>query len=149
MTSHRTPKAVGKKAFKDFVVCQGVGPAVGGEDGGVEFLVGQCEPGGALVVEIGERAFGQFACGLVGVWHAARVADRADAARVGVGPGGMASALGGHAWCLTRIMPTQSRGHGTQHWYRHDGRRINVACPRAAGRAGKLQHLLARPLQSE
>jgi len=44
-------------------------------------LVGQHQPGGALVVEIGERAFGQFACGLLRVRHESRVADRADAAR--------------------------------------------------------------------
>jgi len=32
------------------------GPAVGGEDGGVEVGVGVAEPGGALVVEVGEGA---------------------------------------------------------------------------------------------
>jgi len=32
-------------------------PAVGGEDGGVEFLVGQVEPGGALGLAVGHWAF--------------------------------------------------------------------------------------------
>ena len=32
------------------------GPGVGGEDGFVEFFLGQIEPGGAVVVEVGERA---------------------------------------------------------------------------------------------
>ena len=37
-----------------------MGPAVGVEDGAVEFLVGEVAPGGALVVEVGEGAFLQF-----------------------------------------------------------------------------------------
>jgi hypothetical protein len=37
-------------------------PAIGGEDGGVEFFVGEVEPGGAFVVEVGERALLQFGC---------------------------------------------------------------------------------------
>ena len=35
----------------------GVGGFVGGEDGAVELCVGELEPGGALVVEVGESAF--------------------------------------------------------------------------------------------
>ena len=38
--------------FQDLVVGQRGVPAVGGEDGSVEFLVGQVEPGGAFVVEV-------------------------------------------------------------------------------------------------
>jgi len=45
------------------VAC-GVGGGVGGEDGAVELFVGEFEPGGALVVEVGEGAF--FAAGVFG-----------------------------------------------------------------------------------
>ena len=38
-------------------VSGGVGGGVGGEDGFVELEVGDFEPGGALVVEVGEGAF--------------------------------------------------------------------------------------------
>jgi len=38
------------------VVGQIGGPAVGGGDGGVEFLVGQVQPGRTLVVKVGEGA---------------------------------------------------------------------------------------------
>jgi hypothetical protein len=38
-------------------IAGGVGGGVGGEDGFVEFEVGDVEPGGALVVEVGEGAF--------------------------------------------------------------------------------------------
>ena len=38
-------------------VSGGVGGCVGGEDGFVELKVGDFEPGGALVVEVGEGAF--------------------------------------------------------------------------------------------
>lgn len=41
-----------------------MGPAVGVEDGLVEFAVGQVEPGGTVVVEVGEGAFLEF--GLAG-----------------------------------------------------------------------------------
>ena len=42
----------------------GVDGGVGGEDGAVELLVGDFEPSGALVVEIGEGAF--FEAGVFG-----------------------------------------------------------------------------------
>ncbi len=45
-----------QQAGKDFVSGEIGGPAVGGEDGGVEFSVGEVEPGGAQVVEVGEGA---------------------------------------------------------------------------------------------
>jgi len=55
-----------------------MGPAVGGEDGGVEFLMGEVEPGGALVVEVGEGPLFEFP-GAVGVFgDETRVADGAD-----------------------------------------------------------------------
>jgi hypothetical protein len=45
---------------EDFVVGKVGGPVVGGGDGGVEALVGEVEPGGAGVVELGERALGEL-----------------------------------------------------------------------------------------
>ena len=39
--------------FKDLVVGQVRGPAVGGEDGFIQLKMGQVEPGGTLVVEVG------------------------------------------------------------------------------------------------
>ena len=69
---------------QDFLSRQIRRPAVGGGDGGVEFLVGQGEPGGAFVVEVGQGAFFQV-LGAGGVFgDQTRVADGADAARVGV-----------------------------------------------------------------
>jgi hypothetical protein len=46
------------ESLDDLAVGQVIGPAVGGEDRFVEFLVGQVEPGGTLVVEVGERGAG-------------------------------------------------------------------------------------------
>ena len=56
-----------EQPFEDFVVGHVFGPAVRGEDGGVQRLVRETEPGGSLVVQIGERAPGQLAGGVVGV----------------------------------------------------------------------------------
>ena len=50
----------GQQAFEDVVVGEVVGPAVGVEDGVVERLVGNVEPGRALVVEVGEGALLQL-----------------------------------------------------------------------------------------
>ena len=53
-------------------------------DGGVEFLVGQVEPGGAFVVKVGQGAFLQV-LGAGGVFaHQARVTDGKVANQVGV-----------------------------------------------------------------
>ena len=53
-------------------------PAVGGGDGGIEFLVRQVEPRGAFVVKIRERAFLELG-GAFGVARfEARIADEAD-----------------------------------------------------------------------
>ena len=41
---------------------------VGGEDGFVELEVGDFEPGGALVVEVGEGAFFEAQFRIVGCW---------------------------------------------------------------------------------
>jgi hypothetical protein len=48
------------------LVAQIGGEAVGGGNGGVEFLVGVVKPGGALVVEFCERAILEFR-GAIGV----------------------------------------------------------------------------------
>jgi len=40
-----------------------VGPGVGVEDGFIEGFVREVEPGGALVVKVGERAFLEFCLG--------------------------------------------------------------------------------------
>jgi len=56
----------GEEAFEDLVVGKVGRSAVRGGDGGVEFFVGEVEPGGALVVEICQGALFQF-CGAVGV----------------------------------------------------------------------------------
>ena len=68
----------GEEAGEDFVVGEVGRPAVGGGDGGVEFLVRHVEPGGALVVEVRERALFEVggAFGIAG--FEARVADEAD-----------------------------------------------------------------------
>ena len=50
----------GEEVFEDLVVGEFGGPGVGGGDGGVEFLVGEVEAGGALVVEVGQGAFLKF-----------------------------------------------------------------------------------------
>lgn len=39
---------------QNIVIAQVIRPAIGGKDGGIEFLVDVVEPGGALVVEVGE-----------------------------------------------------------------------------------------------
>jgi len=58
----------GKTASAELLLRQIRRPAVGGEDSGVELLVGQGEPGGTLVVETGQSAIGQ----LVGTFLIAR-----------------------------------------------------------------------------
>jgi hypothetical protein len=55
-------------------VALGVDGGVGGEDGLVEFFVGELEPGGALVVEVGEGAFFEVGGG-GGLCHEGGVAD--------------------------------------------------------------------------
>jgi hypothetical protein len=57
-------KIESEKAGEDFVVGEIEGPAVGGGEGGIEALVGAVEPGGADVVEVGERALGELLCAL-------------------------------------------------------------------------------------
>ena len=46
--------------------------------------MGEVEPGGAFVVEVGQGAFGEQLGVVLVARDEARVADRADAARVGV-----------------------------------------------------------------
>ena len=68
-----TLKVQGEEPFQDLFIAQIGGPAVGGGDGGVEFLVREVKPGGALVVEVRERALFQLG-GAIGVaWFKARI----------------------------------------------------------------------------
>ena len=64
----------GEEALEDFGVGEVGGPAVGGGDGGVQVGMDVGEPGGALVVEVGQGAFleiigveGRVAVGVDGV----------------------------------------------------------------------------------
>ena len=54
-----------QQPLQDLLVGQVVRPAVGVEHGAVELLVGQIEPGWALVVQVGERALLQLGLGRV------------------------------------------------------------------------------------
>ncbi len=88
-------------------------PAVGGEDPFVEFAVGQIEPGGTFVVEIGQRPLFELLRTLFVLGHQPRVLHGADVPvdRVGVDvafPGSVGGAgefehLGPHP--LRRIEP--------------------------------------------
>jgi len=61
-------KVEGEETFEDVIVGELVGPAVGVEDGVVELLVGEVEPGGALVVQVGERALLEYGiAGAIGI----------------------------------------------------------------------------------
>ena len=53
-----------QQSLQDLLVRQIARPAVGVEHGVVELLVRQVEPGGALVVEVGERPL--LECGIAG-----------------------------------------------------------------------------------
>jgi hypothetical protein len=61
-----TLKVQGEEPLQKLFVAQIGRPAVGGGDGGVEFLVGEVKPGGALVVEVREGARFQLG-GAIGV----------------------------------------------------------------------------------
>ena len=68
--SFGTRKVQGEEPLQNLFIAQISGPAVGG---GIEFLVRQVKPGGALVVEIRERALFQLG-GAIGVaWFKARI----------------------------------------------------------------------------
>ena len=74
-----TLEVQGEEPLQKLFVAQISGPAVGGGDGGVEFLVGEVQPGGAFVVEVRERALFQLG-GSIGIARLkARIAHRADA----------------------------------------------------------------------
>ena len=49
-------QAMSPLPLQNLFIAQISGPAIGGGDGGVEFLVYQVKPGGALVVKVRERA---------------------------------------------------------------------------------------------
>ena len=55
-----TRKVQGEQPLQILFIAQISGPAVGGGDGGVQFLVGQVQPGGVLVVEIREGSMSGF-----------------------------------------------------------------------------------------
>jgi len=55
-------------------IAGGIDVSVGGEDGAVEFFVGEFEPSGAFVVEVGEGAFFEVG-GFGGFGHEGGVAD--------------------------------------------------------------------------
>jgi hypothetical protein len=70
-----------QESGQEFVVGKFAGPAVGGEDGGVELLVREVEPGRALVVEIRERALLELLRALGVFGHEPRITHRADSSR--------------------------------------------------------------------
>src|SRR3989442_847012 len=71
-------KVQGEKLFEDLFVTQVGGPAVGGGNGGVEFLVREVEPRGALVVKVRERALSELG-GALGVARIkARITHQTD-----------------------------------------------------------------------
>jgi len=49
----RAVEVEGEEGFEERLVGKCGVPVVGGEDGGVELFLGEGEPGGALVVEVG------------------------------------------------------------------------------------------------
>src|ERR1043165_4500058 len=57
-------------------------PTICGKYGGVEVFVGQIEPGRALIVKIGQRAFLELDGGIIIFRNQARITNGADAARV-------------------------------------------------------------------
>ena len=73
-----------KQLGQDVFVAHGGIPAVGGEDGGVEFFVSQVEPGRTLVVEVRQRAFLEVGRRFLILGDQTRIADGADAVQVGV-----------------------------------------------------------------
>jgi hypothetical protein len=46
-----------QQLLEALLVAEVGGPAIGGGDGGIEALMGQVQPGGTLVVKVGEGAF--------------------------------------------------------------------------------------------
>ena len=106
----------GEECGEEVVVGDGGVPAVGGEDGGVEFFVGQVEPGGTFVVEVRERALFEVDRALFVFGDDARVAD------------------GGDAWkTLTPALSLREREIG------------DVAFPGAVGGAGEFEDFGAGP----
>lgn len=62
--------------LEDVIVDEVVEPAVGVEHGVVELLVGEAKPRGALVIQVGERAFLEFGfAGTFGVEPAVALLD--------------------------------------------------------------------------
>lgn len=81
---HRLPLSKFSASSRARIFRQIRWPAVGGGDGGGELLVGQGQPGGAFVVELGQGALLQLLGAVVVLGGQARVADGAEPARVGV-----------------------------------------------------------------
>jgi hypothetical protein len=72
-----------KKFFEDLLAGQAGGPGVALGDGFVEFLVGEGEPGGALVVEVGEGPLLEEEGAGIVFGNEARVADGGDVTQWG------------------------------------------------------------------
>ena len=72
----------GEQFGQEFIIAERRRPAVGGEDGGVELLVGEVEPGGALVVEVGESPLFEFLGALFVFGNEAGVADGAGSSPI-------------------------------------------------------------------
>lgn len=68
----------GEQFGQELIIAQRHRSTVGGEDGGGEFLVGEVEPGGAMIVEIGEGQFFELLGAVFVFGDEARVADGAD-----------------------------------------------------------------------
>jgi hypothetical protein len=119
----------GEESGEEIVVGHVGVPAVGGEDGGVEFFVGQVEPGGSFVVEVGEGAFFEFFRTLFVFGDDAGVADGGD----------------------KTLTPTLSRRE-REIWFPSPfgrgarGEGFNVAVPGAVDGAGEFEEFGACPL---
>ena len=120
------------------VVTQGNRPAVGSQDGGVEFLVGEVEPGGALVVEVGEGPLLELlgAFGILG--HEPRVADSVGrlSETVGRGRGSLFEVFSRKDFCVVQSLFLGRLGETPYY----------VPRPGAAFGAGEFEDFGARPL---
>lgn len=74
-----TVKVQGKQPFQDLFITEINGPAVGGGYGGIQFLVCQVKPRGALVVKVREGALPKLGSAIGVTRFKARVKHGADA----------------------------------------------------------------------
>ena len=68
----------GEQTLENLSVAQVCRPTVGGGHGGIEFLVGQIQPGRALVVEVGQRPLLQLRRAVRVACLEARIANEAN-----------------------------------------------------------------------